>query len=229
VDARKILFFPSWADQVFATPAKPTNLLQDLPPGRRIMFAGNIGAAQDFPAVIDAAEILKGRPDLQWIIVGDGRMASWARAEVARRGLHNIHFWGSHPIESMPAILSAADILLVSLRADPVFERTIPGKIQAYLASGRAIIGMLKGAGASVIDESGAGLTCAPGDPQGLAEAAVRMADMSVQQIAALGRAGRAYYERHFERDMLFDRLEAWMKGRDLPDMHDSRPTLMQE
>jgi len=220
VDERRILFFPSWAEPVFTDPparraavARPS-----LPPGRCIMFAGNIGVAQDFPTIIDAAERLRDRKDLHWVVVGDGRMGPWAREEAVRRRLVNVHFWGSYPLEDMPDILAAADVLLVTLKPDPVFARTIPGKVQAYLAVGRAVIGMLEGEGARVIQEAGCGTTCTPGDAAALAAAAGAFAEMSADRIQSLGRAGKAYYASHFERRMLFDRLEAWMGGRGLPD-----------
>ena len=56
-------------------------------PGFRVMYAGNIGAAQDFPTILAAAEKV---PDVQWIILGDGRLRPWVESEVKKRGLSNV-------------------------------------------------------------------------------------------------------------------------------------------
>jgi glycosyltransferase involved in cell wall biosynthesis len=70
---------------------------------------------------------------------------------------------------------------------------------------------MLDGEGARVIEEAGAGFTCQAGDGAALAEIVGRMADLDPAQRTAIGRLGREYGRREFDRDMLFDRLEGWL------------------
>ena len=50
---------------------------------------------------------------------------------------------GRHSVERMPAFFRRADALLVTLKDEPIFAMTIPGKLQAYLVAGMPIIGML--------------------------------------------------------------------------------------
>src|SRR5690606_32673198 len=109
-----------------------------------------------------AAESLRERRDIRWLIVGDGRAAGWVAAEVERRGLAgNVLLLGRHPLEAMPAFFKHADALLVSLKNEPVFALTVPGKLQSYLASGLPVVAMLNGEPADVVRTSGGGLTCA--------------------------------------------------------------------
>ena len=200
-----VRYFPNWGEAVFAD-------LQKFPPGFRILFAGNIGAAQDFPAIIDAASHLKERSDIQWLILGDGRMADWARAEVVRRELeHTVYFLGQRPLEEMPRFFAAADSLLLSLKSDPTFARTVPGKLQSYLAAGRPVLAMLDGEGARIVAESGAGFHCSAGDSNALAEAVKRLAAMSAGERRRMGCNGREYFLEHFARERVFDHLEAWL------------------
>jgi glycosyltransferase involved in cell wall biosynthesis len=70
---------------------------------------------------------------------------------------------------------------------------------------------MLDGEGARVIEEAGAGFTCAAESPRELAEAVLKMRDASTAQRAAMGAAGRLYYRATFEREALFDRLMDWV------------------
>jgi colanic acid biosynthesis glycosyl transferase WcaI len=213
-DKTKIRYFPSWAEEVFAgtdvEPAAEVKLLSDT---FDVLFAGNIGEAQDMPAVLDAAERMKDNPTIRWIIVGDGRKFEWLRAAVIKRGLEErVLLPGRFPVDRMPSFYAHADALLVSLKRDPVFSMTIPGKVQSYLMAGIPLLGMLDGEGAAVIREADAGFTCPAGDGAGLARAVLAMADMSPESRQQLGRNGRRYAQSEFGRSRLMDQLEALLQ-----------------
>lgn len=209
-DPGKIRYFPSWSEDVFAeADAPPATEVPSTSGTFSVLFAGNVGEAQDLPAVLDAAERLRDQPHVRWLIVGDGRKSEWLQAEVKRRGLdRQVLLLGRHPVERMPSFYAHADALLVSLKKDPVFSLTIPGKVQSYLVSGIPILGMLDGEGADIIRTADAGLTCGAGDGAGLADAVLRMAAMSPDERAAMGARGRAFAENEFDRNALMDRLE---------------------
>jgi glycosyltransferase involved in cell wall biosynthesis len=209
-DKRKIHYFPSWAENVFAEDGvRPAPEVPELANGFTVVFAGNIGEAQDVPAVLDAAECLKNNPTIRWIIVGDGRKSDWLLDEVIRRGLQDrVLLPGRFPVERMPSFYARADALLVSLKRDPVFSMTIPGKVQSYLMAGIPLVGMLDGEGAAVIRDAHAGLTCNAGDSVGLATAVLALAAMSPQERQQLGMSGRLYAQKEFGRTQLMDRLE---------------------
>ena len=151
-EEEKIRYFPNWAESLFGPQPRTMPPPVPLPDGFRVMFAGNVGAAQDFPAILDAAERLKAESKIQWMVLGEGRMLDWLNSEIARRGLAStFHLLGQHPASSMPAFFAHADAMLVSLSDDPVFALTVPAKVQAYLACGRPIVAMLGGEGARVV------------------------------------------------------------------------------
>ncbi|MDP3834131.1 MAG: glycosyltransferase family 4 protein [Hydrogenophaga sp.] len=208
-DRSKVRYFPSWAESLFlqADGARAP----EVPPATdtfSILFAGNIGEAQDFPAILDAAELLRHNERVRWLIVGDGRRFEWVKGEIARRQLHErVLLLGRFPVERMPSFYAHADALIASLKADPTFSMTIPGKVQSYLLAGKPILGMLDGEGASAIEAAGAGLVCPAGDAQGLVNAIERMAGMSPDERLAMGARGRQYAESEFDRDRLMDRL----------------------
>lgn len=210
-DQQKIRYFPSWAEDVFTDgngePAPEVPLLAGV---FNVVFAGNIGEAQDMPAVLDAAERLKANPAIRWIIVGDGRKSEWLAAEVLSRGLQDrVLLPGRFPVERMPSFYAHADALLVSLKRDPVFSMTIPGKVQSYLMAGVPLVGMLDGEGAAVIRDAKAGLTCDAGDGAALAEAVLALAAMTPDERLQLGQNGKQYAQKEFGRTQLMDRLEA--------------------
>jgi len=120
----------------------------------------------------------------------------------------NVLLLGRFPVERMPSFYAHADALLVSLKKDPVFSMTIPGKVQSYLMAGVPLVGMLDGEGAKVITEANAGLVCAAGDAGGLAAAVLQLAAMQTEQRHQLGANGRAFAQKEFGRGLLMDRLE---------------------
>lgn len=118
VPKERIRYFPNTAESLY----HPLDLAEDaaertaLPNGFRVMFAGNIGAAQDFPTILAAAELLRDDPDT---LDRPRRRPDglWGQGEVDRRGLaHCIHLLGRHPVDSMPRWFAVADALLVTLK-----------------------------------------------------------------------------------------------------------------
>lgn len=210
-----ILYFPQSAEEIFQPIAEKQAVaaLDSIPHGFWVMFAGNIGAAQDFETIIAAAEKLKNHENIHWLIVGDGRMRVWAEAQVAGRGLNrNVHFLGRHPLERMPVFFSHVDALLVTLKKEPIFSLTIPAKIQSYLACGRPIIAALDGEGAKLINEAGAGFTCPAETPDALAQIILKMYETPKAEREEMGAKGRSYYDANFDRNMLLNKLEGWIR-----------------
>lgn len=210
----RIRYLPNWAEDFYkrADPGSTADPLERFR-GFRILFAGNIGSAQSFETVIAAAQMLRHRADIHWIIVGDGLMRARVEELISAYQLGDtVALLGRYPPEHMPALFARADALLVTLRADPVFAMTIPSKIQSYLASGTLLVGALDGEGARVIREAGAGLAAQAEDAQGLAHCVLQIAAMTIDERGAMGQRGREYFDRHFGRDQLIGRLEKWMQ-----------------
>lgn len=209
----RIAYFPSWAEPLFDRASSgPAAEVPLLPGAFKVMFAGNIGVAQDFPTILAAAERLKQHRSIRWLIVGDGRMGDWVRQEVARRGLQEtVLMLGRYPVERMPSFYLHADALLVSLRDEPIFAMTIPGKLQSYLAAGIPVIAMLNGEGADVVERHQCGLTCSAGDADGLAAAVLKLAASSADERLQMGQNGRRGSEEEFDRTRLMTQLEAWL------------------
>lgn len=208
-DPSKVIYFANWSEAI--------ELPENSPPAEEvakqdgvfdIVFAGNIGEAQDFPAILDAALQLREEP-VRWLIVGDGRKAKWVQGEIDRLGLAGkVVMLGRFPLERMPSFYRHADALLVSLRRDPIFALTIPGKLQSYLAAGIPVLAMLDGEGQEVLRASGAGFATGAGDAAGLVANVRRMMAASAQELVEMGHRGRAYSQREFDRTGQLTQLE---------------------
>jgi colanic acid biosynthesis glycosyl transferase WcaI len=222
-DIKSFYYLPNCAEEIYKPilPDKETAEFKQMPKGFCIMFAGNIGVAQDFDTILRTAKILEEYKNIQWVILGDGRDRIRVEQKVLALNLSKVfHFLGKYPIEKMPTYFSFADVLLVTLKKDPIFALTIPAKIQSYLACCKPIVASLDGEGSRIVEESDAGLTCNAEDPDALAAKILKMYRMPNDERNRMGEAGRKYFLTNFESEMLVSRLEDWMieeKNQGLP------------
>jgi colanic acid biosynthesis glycosyl transferase WcaI len=210
--SKRIEYFPNWIQ--FDNICKSSDNVPEIPfvPGIfTILFTGNLGEAQDFPAILDGMATLKSNTAVRLVVVGEGRKSDWLRDQIIQRDLgKNVILLGRYPMERMPSFYRVADALLVTLRKDPVFSLTIPSKLQSYLMAGVPILGMLDGDGAKIIVDANAGLVCPAGDFEGLAFVTRKLIDMPILKRKIMGENGRNYAKKEFGSTILMDRLEAW-------------------
>lgn len=216
VPADKVHVIPNWADEEIYRPTERDETLgvkHGLEGRFNVMFAGNIGMAQGLETVVRAAELVQDLESVQFVFVGDGVSKQALVREVEQRGLENVRFVDRQPASEMPRFFAVADVLLVHLKRDPLFEITIPSKMLAYMACGRPILGVIAGDAARVIGDSGAGLVCAQDDPLALAQAVHRLYDMAPEERELMGKQGRVAFLENYRREILVDRYEVLLQS----------------
>ena len=207
----KIEYFPNWPDKALSS--KKEYKIPDMPKGFIAMFAGNIGEAQDFDSLMQAALLLKDRHDIHFVIVGDGRKREWAESFVKEKGLQEtVHFLGRHPLESMPSFFAKADAMIVSLKDELIFRLTAPAKLQAYMSAAKPILGMISGEGGRIIEEARCGMAVDAGQAESFATLVAKMAAMTEEERTDMGRNGLDYVNSHFSFKQRIDSLEEWFK-----------------
>ncbi len=184
-----------------------------------VVFAGNIGTAQNLGTIIDAACILRCKQQIKILLVGDGSMREQVMAESEARGLENLILPGPVEPAELPSLYEKAGVLLVSLSDEPIFRLTIPSKLQGYFSAAKPVIACATGVVAQLVKDSGAGIAVDANDAAGLSNAINSIYALSVEKQKQLGRNGRAYYLKHFELGTLSRRLirlltELNMRGR---------------
>ena len=210
ISNEKICYFPNWAEDLYSLNGSISDSkIKNLIPRDKfiVMFAGNLGKAQSLETILAAAEITKEK--IHWVILGDGRERAKIENKIADMHLENISLLGAFPMDDMPSFFSLSDALLVTLRKDPIFAATIPGKIQSYMLSSKPIIAALNGEGARVIKESNCGLVVDSGDYKGLAESVLSISSMDRDSLNQMGRNGFEYYRENFDRDNLINKFES--------------------
>lgn len=203
-----IFYFPSSVDSSFYSPnINSVPKISSLESGFTVLFAGNLGSAQAIETIVSAAERLKSNHEIKIVILGSGSKENWLAQQVVEKKLTNLYLEGRFPIELMPLLMRKASALLVTLANQPIFELTVPNKIQAYLAVGRPIIACLNGEGARIIKEAKAGVTINAEDAVGLADKIIQLYQTPASELEQMGINGRAYFKQNFEEKKLIREL----------------------
>lgn len=160
-----------------------------------VVFAGNIGMVQGLHHAIEAAaKVHKINPKIRFVFMGKGVALEELKLKAAQTAPHNTLFLPARPMREAGAILRQADVLLIHLKKDPLFEITIPSKTQAYLALGRPILMGVKGDAADLVKRAEAGVVVEPESPDCLAEAVSRLAALPTDSLTAMGNNGMKFY-----------------------------------
>ncbi len=196
VPESKISVIYNWADEKaieIAGTSRPEMMPDN---GRfRLLFAGNMGLAQNLDIVLDAAKIVSGQAAfVEFCFVGDGVDAGRIRQRASNENITNVRFFPKVPMSEVGAYLAAADALLVNLRPDPLFEITIPSKTQAYMSVGRPIVMAVEGDAAQLVKDAGAGFVAKPGDAQALAQAVLSITRLSKAAREDMAESARQFY-----------------------------------
>jgi colanic acid biosynthesis glycosyl transferase WcaI len=208
VEKRRLL--PNGADvELFRPLPRENPVAAEYPFGDRfvVMYSGLLGIKHGLETILDAAELLREHEDVAFFIRGEGPRRQALEDRVAELGLENVLFGGELPIEEVPQLLARADVCVTNLLPDPYLEKIVSVKVFEYLACEKPVVGALRGEGARVLEESGGGITVAPGDAQAMAAAILELRD-DPERREALGKAGRRYVEEHYSRAVIAATLE---------------------
>lgn len=207
----KLIYVPQFPEDIFhpLTVEKDNPIRKEMPKGFTIIFTGNVGVAQGLEVVLEAALKLFSYNEINWVIIGDGRARKKLEKKSISCGLNQrIHFFGRRPMSCIPVYLALSDVALICLKQDPVFELTLPAKIQSYFACGIPIIGSIDGNAANIILESGAGLVGSAGDANALVENVLTLYRSSLESRTKYRLNALRYYKKYYSKDLLMSKIE---------------------
>lgn len=174
------------------------------------LYAGAHGMSNDLEVVLYAAHHLERYDGIAFVLVGDGKEKPSLLSLAEQLGLGNLKFLPPVSKSEIPHVLAAADACIAILKPLEVYKTTYPNKVFDYMAAGKPVILAIDGAVREVVEVAGAGLYSPPGDPESLAQAVLELA-FDRRRGEAMGKAGRAYVEAHFDRPSMVDKLEEVM------------------
>ena len=139
-----------------------------------VLYAGLHGLAQGLEQIIEAADQLKEDTSIRFVLIGDGPVKRSLVRQAEARGLNNIQFLDPMPLDQMPALIAAADVVLVPLKKR--IPGAVPSKLYEAMSGGRALVVITSGEAADIVARHKAGIVVAPGDIQGLTSSLLDLA-----------------------------------------------------
>ena len=129
-------------------------------------YIGTHGMAHGLSNVLDAADLLRDKPDIIFLFVGAGAERKNLIAESEQRGQTNVIFSPAQPKDHMPDIWSLCDLALVHLKDSCAFADVLPSKMFEAMAMGLPILLVSpKGEASDLVQSHGAGEWVPAGNP----------------------------------------------------------------
>ena len=186
-----------------------------LPQGKFIVgYAGTLGVANALDTFLDAAERLRDRENIAFVLLGQGKEKAALGASAARRSLTNVHFLPAVPKAQVQAVLDHFDVCSIGLQAESLFRFGVsPNKLFDYLIAGKPIIYGIDSGAYRPVAEFQAGIQVPPQDPEALAEAILKLQALPQEERRRMGENGRRAALTHHEYGMLAGKLETVLIG----------------
>ena len=157
-----------------------------------VVYAGAHGVANAMGTILRAAELLRERP-VTIILVGQGPEKPALERQAAESLLTNLVFLPAVKKTAIPTLLRAADLLVVSMQRCSLYRFGISlNKLNDYMMAGRPIIQAADAAN-DMVAESGCGVTVPPEDPRAIADAVIRLMELSDAERTEMGARGHSY------------------------------------
>lgn len=175
--------------------------------GLNVIYGGNLGPAQGLDTAIRAVAGMDR--DVTLTLVGEGAAREQLRSLAAEIAPDRVSFRPRVTAEEFEDLVTTHDAALISLKRDPLFEITLPGKVPATLALGAPVILSASGDAATLIEGAGAGWTAPAGDVEALRTALAAAHDAGPTAREEAGQRGLDFYRSSMTPDAGLDTLEA--------------------
>ena len=195
----EIIYFPNWAELEIEKNINDKEIDISLPQNKFIvMYTGNIGVAQNFNSLADTIKILE-KEEIFWVFIGGGRFKNEFKSILENNNLLGNCLFKDHvKVSEIPSFAKRADAMFLSLKQNDIFAKTVPAKLQTYLAMSKAVIGVLQGEGADIIKTSKCGIVQENGDYLELAKQIKTLTKLSKEEIMKMGENGKNFYDNTF-------------------------------
>lgn len=202
IEKKKIIYWPQYAEDFYVPyeKKKQDNTF-------RLIFTGNIGYAQGLDILPQAALLLK-EENIKFILVGDGRYKNDLIKEIELLKVEDMfEMIGHRPAIEIPQLLSKADAAFFSFMDNPLFEMTIPAKLQSYMACGIPIVAAVSGESKKIIESAECGLCSPIGNAKKLAEVIRKMQNLDLQ---TMGNNSYLYAHKYFSKRKILNKMDCY-------------------
>lgn len=210
-----IVYLPQYTDESIASLSEVMEHKAGYEGRIQFTFAGNIGLMQDLETIVRAVQLIPEDRKFTVNIVGSGSFEESLRSLIKEEGLTDrIQLLGRKDTHEMQKIYDITDVCLLTLKNEGYIGKTIPGKVQTYMAKGKPIAAAISGDAQDVIRDAQCGFVVDSGDHHGLAESMMRYIE-DKELIRQHGINSLQYYLNKFNKTNFMNKLEAYLEGRE--------------
>lgn len=194
VPEEKIVVIYNWVDEKAVQPvAKEDNpLFEEFGLSRdkfTIVYAGNLGNAQNISIIVDAAKLLL---DIQFALFGTGGLENELRTQIENEQLSNVHLNPLQPFERVSQVYSLGDACIVSCKAG-LGGSAMPSKTWTIMSCGRPVVANFdEGELKDILENNGCGVFTKSDDLDGFVKAIEILSENS-EQCVDMGKKGRQF------------------------------------
>lgn len=170
-------------------------------------YVGNFGRAHALHQVVEAAALMADRPDVEFLLMGDGPAHADIVAMSDRLGVTSIRFAAPVPVSDLPGVHAMLDAAVVPLADLALSAGVRSAKFFELAAMELPIVYCGRGEGAEIARRCGS-VVLDPERPSQLADALRALADLPLERRREMGRAARAHVVANFDRDVVADEME---------------------
>jgi colanic acid biosynthesis glycosyl transferase WcaI len=206
----KLIYIPNGANvELFAyDPIGRTRIRTELRLENKFVaiYAGIFGLAQGLEVILEAARLLVIRPEIHFVLIGDGPKKSEINSLASSYNLPNLTLLSEKPREQIPAYLSAADVALAPLKKAEIFKGALPSKLFDAWACERPVILSIDGEARELVERINGGIYIPPEEPEKLAEAIQSLMNSPIES-QTMGKNGLRYTKERHSRAALAEEL----------------------
>jgi colanic acid biosynthesis glycosyl transferase WcaI len=158
-----------------------------------VTYAGNMGPHRKIDDLIGAADLLRDRTEVQFMLIGGGTANQRYAQRVRELGLSNCSVLGHQPFSLVPLIYAASDLCFVPLSGE-LAVAGLPSKVYKIMSSARPVLAATESESylAELVRKTQCGIVVPPASPEGIAEAVLRYAE-DRESLERMGASGRAW------------------------------------
>ena len=206
VPEEKIEVIYNWIDENAVVPiARECNpLYEELGLNREkfnVVYAGNLGNAQNIDVIIDSAKELVANKNIEFIIFGSGGLKEQFVKKVKDYGINNVKFFPLQPMEKVSYVYGLGNVCIVSCKPG-LGGSAMPSKTMSILSAGRPVLASFdEGELTSILEQNHCGVSVKAGDVEGFVKEVKRLA-LAPEKCDEMGKNGRELILQKFTREV---------------------------
>jgi len=194
---KKIIYFPNPSIDM----SKKVKLKKRNSKDFKILYAGNIGQAQNFEKIIEIAKNLQ-RKKIIFQIIGNGNKYTWLKNKIKKEKIKNINLLNNIEFKKIPSYYANADCLLLTLKNDKFLNMTIPSKFQNYLSARKPILSICGGETKKIIKENKCGINIQDMNLKKMSDKISIFSKLKKKTLNNMSRRGYKFFKTNFEINM---------------------------